>query len=186
MLKRFGTQLVGGCGYINHATLQKTNIKKYLAKFRQAVKEKKVYVVDDTDWSESFLGEWFIENYSTLDFQEVFEERSKPYMDLKAKLNFYGFPDFLATREGKILRVELECFSSQFKYMHNAGYCEVVLCYEADEVIEDVEIHELKRILGYENIINKREIIDYMYIQYADFKRELDIESQDEAMKASE
>lgn len=150
------------------------------------LQKKKVYVIDDTDWSESFLGNWFIKNFSRLDFQEIFEQRSKPYMDLKAKMNFYGYPDFLATRKGKTLRVELECFSSQFKYMHQADYCEVVLCYEVDEVISNMELYELKGILGYENIINKREIFDYMYLQYEDFRKEFQHEAMEEAMRASE
>lgn len=182
MLKRFGTYLVGGCCYVPDALLRKTNIKEYLVRFRQDIKDKKVYVVDDMGWSESFLGNWFMENFGKLDFQEIFVHNSKPYMDLKAKMNFYGFPDFLGKRKGKMLRVELECFSSQFKYMHKTDYCEIVLCYEIDEVISNIEVHELKRILGYENIINKREILDYMYIQYEDFRKELIEKASEEVM----
>jgi hypothetical protein len=195
MLKRYGRTLI--FDYYTtctiYANVRKVNTEKYLARFRKDHKEKKVYVIDEDSWSECFLGNWFVDNFHMLDFQEIFEQRSKPYMDLKAKLNFHGFPDFLATRKGKLLRVELECFSSLFWYMHQADYCEVVLCYDHDGTIEDMEVHDLKGILGYENIINKSEIFEYMYLQYGDFRQEI-IEKnqelmkkrQDEAMRASE
>jgi hypothetical protein len=172
------------CGFLDDRFLPGNEYHKYIVRFKQDVAQKKVYVVDDTDWNESFLGNWFMENFGKLDFQEIFVHRSKPYMDLKAKMNFYGFPDFLAKRKGKMLRVELECFSSQFKYMHQTDYCEVVLCYEIDEVISNMEVHELKRILGYENIINNSEIFDYMYIRYEDFRKEFDYKAMKLAMSS--
>jgi hypothetical protein len=173
LLKRFGMQLINGCGPISIKTLKKINFEKYRARFQNDVKNKKVYVVDRDYWSEHFLFDWFMENFKKLNFEKVFVERSESYMDLKNRMMFYGYPDFLGKRNDKILRVEIECFSSQFKYMHKADYCEVVLCYEINEPIEHLEVHELKRILGYEEIINKSEIIDYMHIKYSDFKREL-------------
>ena len=198
MLKRYGRTLIFDyyTTYTIHATAKKVNTEKYLARLRKDVEEKKVYVVDEDGWSECFLSNWFADNFHVLDFQEIFEQRSKPYMDLKAKLNFHGFPDFLATRKGKLLRVELECFSSLFWYMHQADYCEVALCYDHDGIIEGMEVHDLKGILGYENIINKSEIFEYMYLQYEDFRQEImdknqelmkkSMESMGRAMRASE
>lgn len=195
MLKRYGRTLIFDY-YITctiRDNVKKMDTEKYLARFRRDVEEKTVYVVDEDGWSECFLSNWFADNFRMLDFQEVFEQRSKPYMDLKAKLDFHGFPDFLATRKGKLLRVELECFSSLFRYNHQADFCEVVLCYDHDGIIEGMEVHDLKGILGYENIINKNEIFEYMYLQYEDFRQEiidknqeLMLKRQDEAMRTSE
>ena len=169
-LKRFGKQLVGA--NVEYTVLKDMDIAKYSARLRMHIREKRVFIVEEMGWTEWYLTEWFAGHFKELGFEEILEERSKPYMKLKKVMQFYGYPDFLGKKSGKWLKVELECFSSLFKYMHAPNYADVVLCYEIDEQIPNMEMFELKRIVGAENIINRLEVFDYLYLVEDEFREE--------------
>jgi len=138
------------------------NLQKYKTIFKLMVKSKKVYVVDARCWTEAFLCSWFKKNFGMLGFLEVFEEHTLVYNQLKKEMQFYGYPDYLAkTKDNKIVRVEIEVFSSN--YHHGTNYCEIMLCYASDVKIPDITTYELKTLLGCEEIINKTEILQYLF-----------------------
>jgi hypothetical protein len=175
-LHRCGKDLAGV--YVNYRALRKmpkTSLRKYINLLREEVRQKKIYVVEENGWFENLLSKWFKENYHLLNFQTIFEEKTKEYMEIKARQKFFGYPDFLAILNGEVVRVELECFSSLFKYMHSPDYCEVIVCYEIDEEVPNKVLYSMKDLLGYENIINKAEIYDYLYLINDEFRNELDI-----------
>jgi len=173
MLKRWGKDLVDR-GHISGKALDKMDLPKYIAKIRADTTAKKVYVVEEKGWSEWFLTNWFKDNYEQLRFTKIWDEGTQEYNELKKKMNFYGRPDFLGERQGNVLKIELECFSSLYKFMHQKGYADVVLCYSIDEIIPDIELYDLKGILGYQDIINTLELADYLYLTDTEFRVEMD------------
>lgn len=124
---------------ISHQTVRKMNLSKYLERLRILRDIKQVYIVDEHDWSEQTLSNWFKQNYSIFGFCSILEERTEEYNTIKAQLGFSGWPDFLCLRENVWLRVELECFSSRYRYMHRPDYADIVIAYEIDEKIPNVE-----------------------------------------------
>jgi len=178
-LKRFGNSIVGT--NVNLRVLEEMDLKKYLERVHNHVKEKKVFVVDydsmcvgSGGWSERWLSEWFEKNYRTLGFDKVLRERTPEYKKKKALIGFYGYPDYLGKTKGCWIRVEIEVFSSRFRYNHTTNYAEVVLCYEANEPIEGVRLLALKDLIGCSNIINSGEIWDYLYVVDTEFRNEME------------
>jgi len=123
------------------------------------------------DWDESWLTNWFERNYHKLGFIEIQEEGTRTYKEIKVSQSFYGRPDFLVSRSGTWLRLEIECFSSRYKYMHDLSYAHFILCYEKDEEIPEIEVIELRRILGCDNIINESEWLQYLDVTDETFQK---------------
>lgn len=183
MLDRWGKQLRKQA-YIHWQDVKEIDIEKYFQRFKQDRKSKKVFLVDDASWTENYLMDWLKENYGTLGFDEVFEEHTPQYNELKRKMGFTGFPDFLIRIGDQILRLEIECFSSL--YNHSADYCEIVLCYEINHPLKDVRLIGLKEQLGYEDIINKAEVLEYMHLKYDDFRQDCQNKAVEEWSKKTE
>ena len=159
---------------VYYEVLRYMDLSKYLGKLREYIKRRMVFIVPIHGWSEFFLHDWFARNYKSLGFTTVAIDRSPQYMLLKSKMNFYGYPDFLGKRDDKWLRIEIESFSSQYKYSHSPEYADAILCYEKDEEYNGIEIYEFKTILGFKDIINLSEIYEYLYIHDDEFREEHD------------
>lgn len=176
MLDRWGKQLRNQT-YLQLRDIKRLRIdmKEYFQRFSQDRRDKKVFLVNDGGgrWTESFLNDWLQKNYKFLGFDKVIEEHTFEYNELKRKMGFQGFPDFLVCIKNQILRLEIECFPCL--YHHDSEYCEIVLCYEINEEVDlSKKWYGLKEILGYEDIINLSEVIDYMFLKYPDFKQEVE------------
>ncbi len=172
LIKRFGRLITEPL--IGYSLLKEIDTAKYIAKLDGFISSKKIFVVDSVDWNENWLSEWFCKNHQQLGFSEIHQEDTLEYNELKKKLGFWGKPDFLGLRDGKWLRIEIECFSKEYTYMHGLGYADVLLCYEKNVEVEGIETHELRAILNVENILVKMEIWAYLYLADCEFKNEYD------------
>lgn len=171
MLDRWGKELRKRA-YLQWRDVEGLDMEKYFQRFKQDRKEKKVFLVADGGWgwTENYLRDWLKENYAALGFSEIFEEHTPNYNELKRKMGFEGWPDFLVSEKGRILRLEVECFSSL--YNHADGYCDIVLCYEINQPLKGKRIIGFKEFLGYEDIINEGEILEYLHLKYEDFRQD--------------
>jgi hypothetical protein len=154
--------------------VQKINMQPYLDRLRAEKKDRKVYIVDSPmRWTEAPLSTWFLKNFGLLGLTEIIEQHTSEYNKLKKEMKFNGFPDFLGKTNNSVVKIELECFPCG--YHHPEDYCEVVLCYELNTAIEHrpQKWYGLKELLGYNEIINTSEILEYMYLRYEDFRKEI-------------
>lgn len=157
--------------YLTDQDIKSLNMPKYIDNLKKAVAAKKVYVVDcRMRWIESPLMDWFKDNYSMFGFSEIYCQADEIYKRCKREQKFYGYPDFLGLKDGKISRVEIECFPCGYK--HSEDYCEIVLCYELNQDVSGrpQQWFGLKELLGYEDIINVSEILDYLYLKDSTFR----------------
>lgn len=178
-IKRFGKQIVDSqyLGIDGWKFLDE-NVGKYMARLRIFEENKTVYVVEEQKsrhgWYEYYLCNWFIDHFKELGFDEICSEHTEAYDSLKDKLGFFGFPDFLALKDGKWLRVEVEVFSSSFHYNHKPDYCDVILCYDnpSGDFPEEMEIISLRELNDCKEIIAFFEIPEFLHVYDTEFREE--------------
>lgn len=172
-IKRWGKEIIdfplGSWGFLNE------NWNRYVPLLKRLIEDKTVFIVKEQKspcWVEAPLSYWFSEHYKELGFEYIEVERSQKYYSLKREICFYGYPDFLARKNGKWLKLEVECFSSC--YRHPIGYADVMFCYDKTKDILDkeVEIISFKELMGYKEIIAVFELPDFLYIYDNQFRKE--------------
>ena len=173
-IKRFGTNIQGI--YLSNQIINEMNWEYYIGKVRKYAKSNKVCIVKmpscHVSWIEEPLCEWFEENFIKLGFEKIIKEKTSDYMALKEKMGFYGYPDYLAFRNGRWIRVEVECFSEQYLCTHSLDYADVILCYDITKPIPNKEVVSLREIMGCEEIINQWEIPEFLYLYDKEFKKD--------------
>jgi len=148
----------------------------HLQKIKTYIETKAVFVVDAWSWSEGWLTEWFKTNYKLVGFDDVAEQFSCKYNELKAQKGIGLFPDFMGERKGIWLSVELECFSEEYKH-HPSDYADVVVCYDESGPINK-EVLSLRKMLNVKEVILSREIPEFLYLYDQDFRTQYDTRMQ--------
>jgi len=176
MLKRFAGSIYGVC--LSPEIVNKMDGDKCIASMQRFIASKKVCVVRipsfHVTWVEGPLCEWFEQHYRELGFEEIVADRTPEYLVLKETMGFYGFPDYLVFRDGKWLRLEVECWSEQYLYTHAHDYADIVLCYAETKKLEGIETLTYDKIMGCEDVITQYEIADYLYLKDVEFQKEYD------------
>lgn len=97
--------------------------KKLHTEEREEIYKKIMYKINvKIDFSKKFVSEekftiWFIKNYRLLGFSKIL------------KHNKSGFPDFFMEFDKKIISIEIETLSSNFKlHHHDPRKCDFVIC----------------------------------------------------------
>jgi len=152
------------------------NWDEYVAFINEQIKNKTVFIVKEQEipsWEERLLCIWFIKHYKKLGFDKIEIERTQEYYKLKEEMGFERFPDFLAHKNGKWFRVEVECFSSD--YHHEVGYADVMLCYDETSKLFDanVQVISLRVLKKCRELIAWFEIPDFLYIYSKQFRDEV-------------
>lgn len=117
-------------------------------------------------WGEEYLCQWFINHYDKLGFDDIAREHTDRYKKLKSKMGFKLRPDFLALREGRWLRVEVENWVHKYYYNHLINYAEVIVSYdrirsERDEIIFGPKVFDKLHNMGDEIMIRPRQVITF-------------------------
>lgn len=176
MLKRFAGAICGVA--LDMQLVNKMNVGWCIEKIDRFIADKKVCIIKmppyHAGWVESPLCEWFEQHYSSFGFEEIAVDRTPKYLCLKNSMSFNGFPDYLVLRNGKWLRLEVECWSEQYLYTHSSDYADIVLCYAETKRLEGIETLEYYKIMGCEDIINQYEIAEYLYLNDLEFHKEYD------------
>jgi len=113
--------------------------------------------------SEIPLCEWFIDNYKKLGFEKITIAQSSEYMRLKCLMKFDGFPDFLVLRDGKWLKLEIECWSRQYINQHPIGYADILFCYTETEKLAELEVITYESVVGFNEPIDPSEIVLWIH-----------------------
>lgn len=167
-IKRWGKQIANE--HTDFVTFcREMDVAKWIARLKYYIKARVVYLVDCKVWYEGPLSDWFKKHGSELGYSEILQEHTPRYNQLKQRMSFYGFPDFLGRKGTKWHRVEIECFSSDFFKNHNLQYADLILCYDIDKTIEGIPCLSLKEIVGAEEIINHSEIPEFLYLYDSEF-----------------
>lgn len=140
--------------------------------FRKVQQNGEALVIDSWSWNESWLTEWFRNNYKKIGFDRIAEQDTEEYNELREKMNIRLKPDFLAERKGQWLRVELECFSGEYGVHHEADYADIIVCYDNTLDETDKEIISIREVLGVKEVILRREIPEFLYRYDKDFRHE--------------
>jgi len=162
--------------------IHKMKIEKYASEFKRCVKKNRVLVVDGPEPCESQVREWFEHNYAKLGYERVITECccTKPtceyrQLQLKIALHEPGYqsrPDYFVLERGaqqwKVL--EAEDFSGTY-LGHRNGYADIVLCWEDNRKLTGVKVIELVKVLGYKEVIAKKEAVDWFYDHSPKFRR---------------
>ena len=176
MLKRFAGSIYGVS--LSTEIVNKMDMGKCIASMQRFIASKKVCVVRipafHVTWVEGPLCEWFEAHYLEIGFDRILKERTPEYLLLKEDFGFFGFPDYLVSRNGRWLRLEVECWSEQYKYTHSHNYADILLCYAETVKIDGVETIAYNVVEGYEDIINQYEVGEYLYLNDPDFQKEYD------------
>ena len=170
-IKRFGT-IINNV-YIDFSILDDMNRKYYMKKLSDYEQKKIVHVVPVKFWGESPLVDWFIREYSSFGFREILEEKTSQYKEIKRKIGFIGYPDFLVRKEDKWERLEIETFSGNFK-THPSDYSDYLLCYDETTPIKQVKTLTVREYMGCQEIINLHEIPHFLYLYDAEFRKDHD------------
>jgi len=175
LLKRFGGQISNVS--LDYEVWREMDLNYHFSKMKRYCAIKNVFVIDEMGFgltSEQWLVVWFKKNYEKLGFEKIAEEQTPEYSKLKEKLRFKKFPDFVALRKGKWLRVEVECFSHQYFFSHDPNYADIVLCYEETKNLGDIEVISLNKVLEVDELIVKGEIPLFLYIYDDEFRQDYD------------
>lgn len=170
-IKRFGN-LISNV-YLDYSVVAQMNWNHYKGKLSEYEEKKIVYVVPTKFWGEDHLCDWFVRKYKELEFREILQDRTSQYERIKKKLGFLGYPDFLARKESKWERLEVEPFSSSYQ-LHPSGYSEYLLCYDETKSFEHVITITLRDHVGCQEIINLHEIPEFLYLYDSEFKKNYD------------
>ena len=174
-IKRFGKQISNV--HISYQLANKLDWDKYALKLKKYIQEKVVYILKTNfvGWHENPVIAWFEKHYQELGFEKIIPERSIKYMKLKETMKFFGYPDFLVFRKGQYLRLEIECFSSDYLYhQHKKNYADIVLCVDETKELEGPEVISLRKFYGCREIIIDREIAEFLYLYDEEFKKDYD------------
>jgi len=81
-----------------------------------------------TFYNEDQFHHWFNENFSLFGLKKIHKSNTR-------------FPDIIAeTYNGKVLRIELEYFASNFEaHEHNAELCDLIICYVKKETVKSIK-----------------------------------------------